>query len=71
MDAIPLPKRVGGAFLWQMDPWMAKREYGGTGMDEQWPMLGLTAAYWVGRSDGVITEGDGMALAWRDLGACE
>jgi hypothetical protein len=71
VDAIPLPKRVGGAFLWQMDPWMAKREYGGTGMDEQWPMLGLTAAYWVGRSDGVITEGDGMALAWRDLGACD
>ncbi|MFH1532107.1 MAG: hypothetical protein ABIK09_15385 [Pseudomonadota bacterium] len=69
--AIPLPKRVGGAFLWQMDPWMAKREYGGTGMNEQWPMLGLTAAYWVGRSDGVIAEGAGMALAWRDLGACE
>ena len=70
-EAIPLPKRVGGAFLWQMDPWMAKREYGGTGMDEQWPMLGLTAAYWVGRSDGVITEGDGLALGWRDTGACE
>ena len=40
-------------------------------MDEQWPMLGLTAAYWVGRSDGVITEGDGMALGWRDVGVCE
>jgi len=71
VDAIPLPKRVGGAFLWQMDPWMAKREYGGTGMDEQWPMLGLTAAYWVGRSDQVIAEGEGMALAWHDLGPCE
>ena len=71
VDAVPLPRRVGGAFLWQMDPWMAKREYGGTGMDEQWPMLGLTAAYWLGRSDGVITEGTGMALGWRDLGTCD
>jgi len=70
VDAIALPKRVGGAFLWQMDPWMAKREYGGVGMDEQWPMLGLTAPYWIGRSDGVIHEGEGMALAWRDFGSC-
>jgi len=69
-EAIPLPKRVGGAFLWQMDPWMAKREYGGTGMDEQWPMLGLTAPYWIGRSDGVIEEGAGLVPAWREEGAC-
>jgi len=69
--AIPLPKRVGGAFIWQMDPWMAKREYGGVGMNEQWPMLGMTAAYWLGRSDGVIKEGEGLALAWRDIGVCE
>ncbi len=72
VEAIPLPKRVGGAFLWQMDPWMAKREYGGVGMDEQWPMLGMTAAYWVGRSDGVIGEGEGLVLAWRPVeGPCE
>jgi hypothetical protein len=69
--AIPLPKRVGGGFLWQMDPWIARREYGGIGMDEQWPMLGLTVAYWVGRADGVITEGEGLALAWHDIGPCD
>jgi len=71
VDAIPLGKRVGGAFLWQMDPFMAKREYGGTGMNEQWPMLGLTAPYWVGRADGVITEGESLGLGWKDTGeAC-
>ena len=70
VNAIPLPKRVGGAFLWQMDPWMAKREYGGIGMDEQWPMLGMTAPYWVGRADKVIEEGQNLVLVWRFLGEC-
>jgi len=68
VDAIPLPKRVGGAFLWQMDPWMAKREYGGAGMDDQWPMLGMTVPYWVGRADGTISEGRALVAAWRDTG---
>ncbi|NOZ01051.1 MAG: hypothetical protein GXP54_04080 [Deltaproteobacteria bacterium] len=67
-DAVPLPKRVGGGFLWTIDPWMVKREYGGTGMNEQWPMLGMTVPYWIGRSDGVISEGQGMALGWRETG---
>jgi len=71
VNAIPLPKRVGGAFLWQMDPFMAKREYGGTGMNEQWPMLGMTSAYWLGRSDNVIGEGQGLVLAWKKSGTCE
>jgi len=70
VSAIPLPRRVGGAFLWQMDPWMARREYGGTGMNEQWPMLGMTAPYWVGRADGVIEQGRDLTLAWRSLGEC-
>jgi hypothetical protein len=72
VDAIPLPQRVGGGFLWQMDPWMAKREYGGAGMDEQWPMLGMTVAYWAGRAHGLITEGQGLGLAWQPTQeACE
>lgn len=72
VNAVPLPRRVGGAFLWQMDPWMVKREYGGTGMDEQWPMLGMTVAYWAGRASGVITQGQSTALAWQPTGtACE
>lgn len=68
VDPLPLPKRIGGTLLWQMDPWMVKREYGGVGMDTQWPMLGMFTPYWVGRADGVITEGEGLALGWRDTG---
>ena len=67
-DPLPLDKRIGGTFLWQMDPWMVQRTYGGVGMDEQWPMLGLFTPYWVGRLDGVITEGTGLALAWKETG---
>ena len=71
VDPLPLPKRIGGTLLWQMDPWMVLREYGGTGMDTQWPMLGMFTPYWIGRADGVITEGQGLALAWRATeGAC-
>jgi len=68
VDPLPLPKRIGGTLLWQMDPWMVKREYGGVGMDTQWPMLGMFTPYWVGRADGVISEGRGLALGWRDSG---
>ena len=71
VDPLPLPKRIGGTMLWQMDPWMVKREYGGVGMDTQWPMLGMFTPYWIGRSDGHITEGQGLVLAWKDTGvAC-
>jgi len=68
VDTPPMHKRVGGGFIWTIDPWMVKREYGGVGMDEQWPMLGMTVPYWMGRADGVITEGEGLALGWRDTG---
>ena len=71
VDPLPLDKRIGGTFLWQMDPWMVLREYGGIGMETQWPMLGMFTPYWVGRLDGVITEGGGLALGWKDTGeAC-
>ncbi|MCB9727890.1 MAG: hypothetical protein H6746_05310 [Deltaproteobacteria bacterium] len=69
VDPLPLAKRIGGTLLWQMDPWMVQREYGGVGMDHQWPMLGMFTPYWIGRSDGLITEGRGLALAWKDTGA--
>lgn len=72
VDPLPLRWRIGGTMLWQMDPWMVLREYGGVGMDEQWPMIGLFTPYWVGRADGTITEGEGLVLAWRALEeACE
>ena len=72
VDPLPLHRRIGGTMLWQMDPWMVLREYGGVGMDEQWPMLGMFTPYWVGRADGVITEGEGLVLALKPLGQeCE
>ena len=64
-DALPLSKRVGGGFLWTGDPWQAKRDYGASEWTIQYPMLGLTAPYWSGRADGVISEGAGLALGWR------
>ena len=68
VDPLPLEKRIGGTFLWQMDPWMVKREYGGIGMETQWPGSGLFTAYWVGRRDGVITEGSGYAATFATDG---
>ncbi len=69
---LPLSKRIGGTMLWQMDPWMVKREYGGVGMDTQWPMIGMFVPYWIARADGWTTEGANLALAWRDTGtACK
>lgn len=65
VDPLPLDKRIGGTFLWQMDPWMVKREYGGIGMETQWPGAGMFTAYWVGRMDNVIQEGAGLALGWQ------
>ncbi len=70
-DPLPLSKRIGGTMLWQMDPWMVKREYGGVGMDTQWPMLGMFTPYWIGRADGLIMEGATLSLGWKDTGeAC-
>ncbi|MDP6942855.1 MAG: hypothetical protein QF464_01795, partial [Myxococcota bacterium] len=68
VDPLPLSKRIGGGFLWQMDPWMVQREYGGIGMETQWPMAGMFTPYWIGRMDGAITEGAGLALGWEDTG---
>jgi hypothetical protein len=67
-DPLPLDKRIGGTLLWQMDPWMVQRDYGGVGMNVQWPMLGLFTPYWVGRMDDVINEGTNLVLAWKETG---
>jgi len=66
VEPLPMEKRIGGTFIWQMDPWMVKREYGGIGMETQWPMLGMFTPYWVGRLNGAIQEGDALVLGWRE-----
>lgn len=67
-EALPLWRRdIGGAILWAYDPWQVIRNRG-TPYTRQYPMLGMTTPYWIGRSDGVIDEGADLALAWRDTG---
>lgn len=75
VEGLPLSFRVFGSFLWQMDPFMMYRDYGGESGKEakvQWPGQGLSTAYWTARAQGLITEGQGAALGWRDSGElCE
>jgi hypothetical protein len=68
-----LTKLEKAVFLYEVTnvPGLIARSHGGTGMDRQWPRLGMTTPCWVGRMDGVITEGEGLALGWRELdGPC-
>jgi len=65
VDALPLHMRSNTGFIWTQDPWRVLREFGGGEFTVQYPMLGMTVPYWVGRADGVIDEGEGWALAWR------
>ncbi len=69
VDALPLSMRVGSGFMWTGDPWRVVREYGGAARTWQYPMLGMTTPYWVGRADGAIDEGAGLALGWRSTEA--
>ena len=66
VDALPMSMRIGGGFNWTQDPWMVLRDYGGSEVTTQWPMLGMTTPNWVGRVDGVIAEGQGIALGWHE-----
>ena len=72
LNALPLSMRTGGGFVWTGDPWRLRYQPGSWGFRTQFPMLGMTAPYWIGRADGVIEEGQGMALGWRATGtACD
>ncbi len=69
--ALPLGMRTGGGFLWTGDPWRLRHAPGAGAYRTQFPMVGMTAPYWIGRADGVIDEGAGLALGWRATGqAC-
>jgi len=63
---MPIPWRVPGSFQWQMDPFMLYRDYGQKEGRVQWPMQGFSVAYWTGRMQGVIPEGKGKALGWKE-----
>ncbi len=71
VEGLPLHYRIPGPFQWQMDPFMLWRDYGWGEARTQFPMAGMTVAFWNGRIQGTLTEGRGTALAWRDTGeAC-
>jgi hypothetical protein len=71
VEGMPIPWRIPGSFQWQMDPYMLYRDYGSSEGKVQWPSQGFSVAFWTGRMQGTITEGEGMALGWRDTGeAC-
>lgn len=66
---LPPPLRGFTDFLWQRSPFDVG--HGGNGGYEQSPGLDLIEPYWLARHTGVITEGEGLVLAWEDTGACE
>jgi hypothetical protein len=68
VEGLPIEYRVPGSFLWAMDPYMLWRDYGGGEAMVQWPMQGFSVAFWTGRFQGTITEGETSALAWFDTG---
>src|SRR5690606_10532911 len=62
VEPLPVSMRFGSGFMWTGDPWRVVRETGNP-HTMQYPMLGLTVPYWVGRSDGVISDGANLVLA--------
>lgn len=72
VEGMPIEWRVPGSFQWAMDPYMLERLYSGYEGKKQWPMQGFSVAYWTGRLQGLIPDGEGSALGWRDTGgACK
>jgi len=71
VEGLPIRYRHAAPFQWQEDPFQLKKDYGDRHARIQWPMSGLTVAYWTGRMHGTIEDGAGLALAWLDTGeAC-
>ncbi|MBM4352183.1 MAG: hypothetical protein FJ109_00060 [Deltaproteobacteria bacterium] len=68
VKGLPIRYRIGGPFQWQEDPFQLHKDYGDRNGRTQWPMSGLSAAYWTGRLQGTITDGAGLVLAWREDG---
>jgi len=71
LKGLPVKYRIAGPFQWQEDPYQLYKDYGDRNGRTQWPMSCFSVAYWTGRMQGTITDGAGLALAWRDMGACD
>ena len=68
-DALPMHLREYADFAWQRNPYALG---GAQSMEGRRQSAGLdfTEEYWVARQYGVVPEGSGTALAWRDVGDC-
>lgn len=65
VEPLPVSMRFGSGFMWTGDPWRVVRSTGSE-YTKQYPMLGMTVPYWVGRADGVIDDGAGLVLALKN-----
>jgi hypothetical protein len=68
VSGLPVRLRFDSPFQWQEDPFLTKKDYGDLNARVQWPATGFSVAYWTGRMQGTITDGEGAALGWRDTG---
>lgn len=69
-DGLPPRLRIYADFMWQRSPFQIGESYAVDGQ-KQSPGRDLTEPYWLGRYYGMIGEGQGTVLAWRETGACE
>ncbi|MBN1945951.1 MAG: hypothetical protein JW797_09765 [Bradymonadales bacterium] len=68
--ALPIPLRRFESFLWQRNPFALGNPTDSPGT-EQVPGLDLIELYWLARTYGFVTEGQGQVLAWHPIGSCE
>lgn len=70
VEPLPPAQRQFTDFLWQRNPYAIGY---GSHLEghRQSPGLDLVEPYWMARQIGVITQGRGQVLAWRDGGACD
>ena len=69
-QALPVQLRRYTDYLWQRDPFKLGR---GAYMEgwRQYAGTDFTQPYWNARRYDLISEGDGLVLAWRPDGVCE
>lgn len=69
-DGLPPHLRIYADFMWQRSPFNIGESIAIDGQ-KQSPGRDLSEPYWMGRYYGMIGEGDGQVLAWREDGSCE
>lgn len=68
--ALPVPLRDVQDFQWQRNPYKLGSTSSSQGT-QQYPGIDYLEPYWLARYFGLITDGDGQVLAWKDDGDCD